>query len=70
MNISYLYIDEKSLSYNELLKKFVLNEESVAPTGRERSNTLASHHPQNSHLHHRPSLTTKDESNPDHYYNV
>ncbi len=67
MNLSYLYIDEKSLSYNELLKKFVLNEESVNPGGRERSNTHASH---SSHLSHRPSTSSKDESNPDHYYNV
>jgi hypothetical protein len=67
MNLGYLYIDEKSLSYNELLKKFVLNEESVAPTGRDRSNTLASH---TQRSHHSNSFTSKDESNPDHYYNV
>ena len=68
MNLSYLYIDEKSLSYNELLTKFVLNDENVSHSGRERSNTLAINHGQNKN--HRPSLSSKDESDPNHYYNV
>ena len=76
MNFNYLNIDEKSLSYNELLKKFVLNNEESVPTGRERRDTVTSHsqaninntHHQSQH-HHNHNNTTNIQLDKDHYYN-
>ena len=61
MNLGYLHIDEKCLSYHELLQKFVLTEEEVVV--RERSNTLAKTRVE------KPK--ERDiEKDRDHYYNV
>ncbi len=70
MNFNYLYIDEKSLSYNELLKKFVLSEENGDNNLehnplRERSNTSAH---RNSEKIERPRPESFHDK--DHYYNV
>lgn len=62
MNFNYLYIDEKSLSYNELLKKFVLTtEENVSSprSGRERSSSVFS-----------SRVNSLNERDSDNYYNV
>ena len=70
MNFNYLYIDERSLSYHELLKKFVLSEDpspNDQPHSRERSNTLTTH------KHHEKVERPKPVENhqdKDHYYNV
>ena len=70
MNFNYLYIDEKSLSYNELLKKFVLSEESGDSNldqypPRDRSNTSAHRHSERIDRPRPESFQDKD-----HYYNV
>ena len=80
MNFNYLYIDESSLSYNKLLKKFVLNDENAsvssagsAHSGRERSNTLTSALSQNSQERPEPRERVYNEFDPDpnkdSYYN-
>ncbi len=76
MNFNYLYIDERSLSYHELLKKFVLSEDP-SPNDqhhiRERSNTLTSHklHEKVEKVENveRPKLL-ENHQDKDHYYNV
>jgi len=79
MNFSYLHIDEKSLSYNELLKKFVLNNEDSAPAGRDRRDTVTSnsqantnntHHHHHSHnSNHNQNSSANIQLDKDHYYN-
>jgi hypothetical protein len=71
MNFNYLYIDEKSLSYNELLKKFVLSEDNGGNSGsdhhhsRERSNTNAYRHSERIERPRPESFENRDL-----YYNV
>ena len=69
MNMNYLYIDEKSLSYNELLKKFVLNNEDddEENISRDRSNTNVRHY---SREEKSVKIERDNEKEKDHYYNV
>lgn len=72
MNFNYLYLDDKSLSYNDLLKKFVLeenpNNSSNTDSIRRHSNMQSSGEKdrlERSYTHSESSGKDKD-----HYYNV
>lgn len=56
MNFNYLHIDDQCLSYNQLLKKFVLNEEG---SDKESQHNLKHGH-----------VSSDSEKDKDHYYNV
>jgi hypothetical protein len=64
MNFKYLYLDEKCLSYHNLLNKFVISNEESADCvhSRDRSNTHAN----------RRLVATSDQNSrdADGYYNV
>jgi len=66
MNFNYLHIDDKSLSYNDLLTKVVLAEDDYSEDfkSRDRSNTVARTKKVNI-----PSRS-EQEHDRDHYYNV
>ncbi len=69
MNFNYLYIDEKSLSYNELLKKFVLSDDEAIPSRtRERGSTISNSSQNNERLE--KMRISNEERDRDHYYNV
>jgi len=83
MNFNYLYLDEKCLSYNQLLQKFVISNDQNLPgdhlmDGRDRSNTksIDSHNKPANYKRHESlsnSSNAKDlttSHNSDSYYNV
>ena len=83
MNFNYLYLDEKCLSYNQLLQKFVISNDQVSQVdhvgdGRDRSNTMSNNNKSSNNKRHE-SLSTNNSSNSkndttshnsDSYYNV
>ncbi len=64
MNYNYLYLDEKSISYNELLAKFVLSDDESLPN-KDRDDEPT---PARSRGYTRANVT-KDSANPDDHHN-
>ncbi len=70
MNFNYLYVDESSISHNELIKKFVLTEDQIIHShGKERVNSRISRK-DSSQSNDKEIIYSENKSHCDNYYIV